>query len=60
MKNLGGTITMMNMVKTGTKYYDCVWLIKPTGGFLHLKSHLYAKIVAFEGFGSFLISVKRK
>ncbi|KAH0956145.1 hypothetical protein HN011_001667 [Eciton burchellii] len=45
--NLGGTITMMNMVGQGVKTYDCVWLIRPPKNFLHTKRHMYLKIVSF-------------
>ncbi|XP_018310649.1 uncharacterized protein Culd isoform X1 [Mycetomoellerius zeteki] len=49
VKNLGGTITMMNMVDRGVKIYDCVWLIRPPKNFLHMKTHMYLKVVSFAG-----------
>ncbi|XP_072745453.1 uncharacterized protein Culd isoform X2 [Anoplolepis gracilipes] len=47
VENLGGAITMMNMVGQGVKIYDCVWLIRPPKNFLHMKTHMYLKVVAF-------------
>ncbi|XP_071572815.1 uncharacterized protein Culd isoform X1 [Temnothorax nylanderi] len=47
VENLGGTITMMNMVGQGVKIYDCVWLIRPPKNFLHMKTHMYLKVVSF-------------
>nr|XP_012225023.1 PREDICTED: uncharacterized protein LOC105673750 isoform X1 [Linepithema humile] len=47
VENLGGAITMMNMVGQGVKTYDCVWLIRPPKNFLHMKSHIYLKVVDF-------------
>ncbi|KAG5327000.1 NETO1 protein, partial [Acromyrmex heyeri] len=49
VENLGGTITMMNMVARGVKIYDCVWLIRPPKNFLHMKTHIYLKVVSFAG-----------
>ncbi|KAH0567072.1 uncharacterized protein LOC123263832 isoform X1 [Cotesia glomerata] len=47
VENLGGTITMIDMVTDGVKTYDCVWLIRPPKNFLHMKTHVYLKIVTF-------------
>ncbi|XP_012258895.2 uncharacterized protein LOC105687662 isoform X2 [Athalia rosae] len=47
VENLGGAITMMDMVGQGAKTYDCVWLIRPPKNFLHMKTHLYLKVVTF-------------
>ncbi|XP_036138888.1 uncharacterized protein LOC105831571 [Monomorium pharaonis] len=47
VENLGGTITMINMVDRGVKIYDCVWLIRPPKSFLHMKTHMYLKVVGF-------------
>ncbi|XP_076632457.1 CUB and LDLa domain isoform X2 [Colletes latitarsis] len=47
VENLGGTITMMDMVGEGVKTYDCVWLIRPPKNFLHMKTHMYLKVVTF-------------
>ncbi|XP_043524962.1 uncharacterized protein LOC122536564 [Frieseomelitta varia] len=47
VENLGGTITMMDMVGEGVKTYDCVWLIRPPKNFLHMKTHMYLKVIAF-------------
>ncbi|XP_068082158.1 uncharacterized protein Culd [Anabrus simplex] len=45
--NLGGAITMMNMVSRGIRSYDCIWLIHPPKNYLHLKTHLYLKVATF-------------
>ncbi|CAH1100680.1 unnamed protein product [Psylliodes chrysocephalus] len=47
VNNLGGGITMMNMVTKGTALFDCVWIVKPPENFRHRKTHLYVKIVTF-------------
>ncbi|XP_015124274.1 uncharacterized protein LOC107046224 isoform X2 [Diachasma alloeum] len=47
VENLGGTITMMDMVNQGIKTYDCVWLIRPPKNFLHMKTHMYIKVITF-------------
>jgi len=51
VENLGGAITMINMVGQGAKTYDCVWLIRPPRNFLHMKRHMYLKIVTFADMG---------
>ncbi|XP_068897152.1 uncharacterized protein Culd, partial [Tenebrio molitor] len=50
VNNLGGAITMMDMVQEGMKSFDCIWLIKPPETYLHMKTHLYVKVVKFAGF----------
>ncbi|XP_018561907.1 uncharacterized protein LOC108904022 [Anoplophora glabripennis] len=50
VNNLGGAITMMNMVEEGTKFFDCVWIIKPPEIHHHKKTHLYVKVVNFTDF----------
>ncbi|KAG5892626.1 hypothetical protein JTB14_019715 [Gonioctena quinquepunctata] len=50
VNNLGGGITMMNMVEEGTKLFDCVWIIKPPDSLLHRKTHLYVKVATFANF----------
>ncbi|XP_043594819.1 uncharacterized protein LOC122573023 isoform X2 [Bombus pyrosoma] len=47
VENLGGTITMLDMVGEGVKTYDCVWLIRPPKNFLHMKTHMYLKVITF-------------
>ncbi|CAL7941597.1 unnamed protein product [Xylocopa violacea] len=47
VENLGGTITMMDMVGEGIKTYDCVWLIRPPKNYLHMKTHMYLKVITF-------------
>ncbi|XP_018326251.1 uncharacterized protein LOC108737696 [Agrilus planipennis] len=51
VSNLGGAITMMDMVKEGTKPFDCYWVIQPPRGYMHLQTHLYLKVVEFSDFG---------
>lgn len=51
VENLGGAITMMDMVGQGVKTYDCVWLIRPPKNFLHMKTHMYLKVVTFADMG---------
>lgn len=51
VENLGGAITMMDMVGEGVKTYDCVWLIRPPKNFLHLKTHMYLKVITFADMG---------
>ncbi|XP_043463794.1 serine-rich adhesin for platelets isoform X2 [Leptopilina heterotoma] len=48
VENLGGAITMMDMVDDGVKIYDCVWLIRPPKTFLQMKTHVYLKIITFD------------
>lgn len=59
VENLGGAITMMNMVGQGVKTYDCVWLIRPPKNFLHMKTHMYLKVVAFADMGTYAKEDKR-
>ncbi|XP_011502025.1 PREDICTED: uncharacterized protein LOC105365530 [Ceratosolen solmsi marchali] len=47
VENLGGAITMMDMVGEGVKTYDCVWLIRPPKNFIHMKTHMYLKVITF-------------
>lgn len=51
VENLGGTITMLDMVGEGVKTYDCVWLIRPPKNFLHMKTHMYLKVITFADMG---------
>ncbi|XP_066155187.1 uncharacterized protein Culd isoform X2 [Euwallacea fornicatus] len=51
VNNVGGGITMMNMVANGSMVYDCIWIVKIPLHFLHRKTHLYVKIVHFQKFG---------
>lgn len=53
VENLGGAITMMNMVERGgsIKSYDCIWLIRPPNNFYHLKTHIYLKVATFLDMG---------
>lgn len=54
VQSVGGAITMMNMlmdIKNATSseiYFDCIWIVRPPQGYLHLKSHLSLKVESFE------------
>lgn len=56
VENLGGAITMMNMVERGgpVKLYDCIWLIRPPSNYYHLKTDIYLKVSTFLDMGKFL------
>lgn len=58
VENLGGAITMMNMVEPGksVKKYDCIWVIKPLTNYFHLKTHIYLKVVTFSNMGKLKFS----
>ncbi|XP_044733755.1 uncharacterized protein LOC123296358 [Chrysoperla carnea] len=47
VENLGGAITMMNMIEEGIQAFDCVWLIRPPKNYM-IKSHLYLKVITFQ------------
>lgn len=49
----GGAITMMKMVADAneSKFYDCIWLINPPNSYIHLKTHLMARVDVLEGLG---------
>lgn len=53
VENLGGAITMMDMVNEGIKTYDCVWLIRPPKNFIHMKTHIYLKVINFVNMGKY-------
>ncbi|XP_008198359.3 uncharacterized protein Culd [Tribolium castaneum] len=60
VNNLGGGITMMDMVQDGLKSFDCIWLVKPPETYLHMKTHLYVKVVNFSGFaGSTELTIRQ-
>ena len=50
VERVGGAITMMKMLENerDVKLFDCIWIVKPTTGFLHYKSHLSLRVDAFE------------
>lgn len=59
VENLGGAITMMNMVQRGgsIKSYDCIWLIRPPTNFYHLKTHIYLKVATFLDMGEYWVLI---
>lgn len=54
VSNLGGVITMMNMISNSTKLYDCFWILKPPDSYFHQKTHLYLKVAQFSNLGNHL------
>ncbi|XP_055317756.1 uncharacterized protein LOC129576557 isoform X2 [Sitodiplosis mosellana] len=52
VETFGGAITMMNMTNSSAMAYDCIWLIKPSNNYLHLKTHLLVRIDTFENMES--------
>lgn len=54
LMGLGGNMYMNNV----TGLYDCFWIIKPLISLSFLKTHIYLKILAFEGDGK--ISANKK
>lgn len=54
VESIGGAITMMNMVPANINdtddesLFDCIWIIRPLQGFMHLKTHLSLKVETFE------------
>ncbi|XP_072381860.1 uncharacterized protein Culd [Diabrotica undecimpunctata] len=60
VNNLGGGITMMNMVNEGTTLFDCVWIVKPPESLRHRKTHLYVKVATFLDFaGTTELTIKQ-
>ncbi|XP_053687164.1 uncharacterized protein LOC128736701 [Sabethes cyaneus] len=54
VENIGGAITMMNMVPSPneSRIFDCIWLLKPPNTYAHLKTHLSLKINTLDRMGS--------
>ncbi|XP_055538591.1 uncharacterized protein LOC129726052 isoform X2 [Wyeomyia smithii] len=54
VENIGGAITMMNMVsnENDSRIFDCIWLLKPPNTYAHLKTHLSLKINTLEKMGA--------
>lgn len=53
VESVGGAITMMNMLNTADNetdplIYDCIWIIRPPPGYVHLKTHISLKVETFE------------
>lgn len=53
VESYGGAITMMNMTNSSAAAFDCIWLVKPSNSYLHLKTHLLVRIDTFENMGKF-------
>ncbi|XP_076265978.1 CUB and LDLa domain [Rhynchophorus ferrugineus] len=60
INNLGGGITMMNMVPDKAQFFDCIWIIKPPVHFLYRKTHLYVKVTNFSDFAGMAELVLRQ
>lgn len=54
--SVGGAITMMNMItndnETNTEVFDCIWIVRPPQGYMHMKTHISLKIEVFEKMAS--------
>ncbi|XP_030768359.1 uncharacterized protein LOC115891900 [Sitophilus oryzae] len=60
INNLGGGITMMDMVSDKPEFFDCIWIIRPPVHFLHRKTHLYVKVANFSDFAGMTEMVLRQ
>lgn len=49
--NLGGAITIIDVIKTNGREYNCFWIIKPPKNFVNWKTHLFLTVDTFSGFG---------
>lgn len=50
VSDLGGGISMINVTKEKSKLYDCLYIIKPSLNFFHMKTHLFLKVLEFSDF----------
>lgn len=52
LENIGGAITMMNMLiddsSSPAKLFDCIWIVKPPSSYMHLKTHLSLRVDQFQ------------
>lgn len=51
--NLGGAITMMEIVKENVRMYDCFWIILPQKRYSDWKTDLYLSVTTFSNFGAY-------
>lgn len=49
VEGLGGAITMMNMTEgtEETQFYDCIWIIRPSNKYFHMKTHESLELAIF-------------
>lgn len=58
VESVGGAITMMNMInpsdnETNTEaIFDCIWIVRPPQGYMHMKTHISLKVETFEKMAS--------
>lgn len=57
VESVGGAITMMNMVEDSNEsssevLFDCIWIIRPPQGYMHVKSHISIRVDTFEKMSS--------
>lgn len=58
VESVGGAITMMNMVGSNINdtspeaIFDCIWIIRPPQGYMHLKTHISLKVETFDKMAS--------
>lgn len=54
--SVGGAITMMDMVDESSKdadeLYDCIWIVRPPDGYMHMKTHVSLRVETFEQMAS--------
>lgn len=53
---MGGAITMLNMVSPSdrpeTEFYDCIWIIRPSNKYFHIKTHLSLRVDTYDQMGN--------
>lgn len=58
VETVGGAITMMNMVTADVNetdpeaIFDCIWIVRPSQGYMHMKTHISLKVETFEKMAS--------
>lgn len=56
VETVGGAITMMNMVSPSDNetdaVFDCIWIVRPSQGYMHMKTHISLKVETFEKMAS--------
>lgn len=54
VQSVGGAITMMDMIASNVNEteselpYDCIWIVRPSQGYMHQKTHISLKVESFE------------
>lgn len=58
VETIGGAITMMDMVSSNINdteseaIFDCIWIIRPSPSYMHMKTHISLKVETFEKMAS--------